>query len=277
MHIAVTGAAGRIGRYVVRDLLTSGHSVLGIDAVAGSGLQVDLTDAGQVYGALAGVDAVVHMGAWANAGMVPDTRTYSDNTIGTYNVFQACADLGVRRVVSASSNQVYGFFSAPPLYAPIDEAHPTRPVNSYALSKIAGEQAAEYFSRTRGMEILSLRIMGARIPAELPGDIAQIKSNEGAATRLLWTRSDARDIAQACRLAVEVERVESGAYNITGPRVVPEVETRELLARYCPSTEMREGLVGTAAPLSCQKALRAFGYQPRYAWSEHTYYIEEDE
>ena len=54
MHIAVTGAVGRIGRYVVRDLLAAGHSVQGIDAVAGSGLQVDLTDAGQVYGALAG-------------------------------------------------------------------------------------------------------------------------------------------------------------------------------------------------------------------------------
>ena len=67
MHIAVTGAAGRIGRYIVRDLLAAGHSVQGIDAVAGSGLQVDLTDAGQVYGALAGADAVVHMGAWANA------------------------------------------------------------------------------------------------------------------------------------------------------------------------------------------------------------------
>ena len=77
MHIAVTGAAGRIGRYVVRDLLAAGHSVQGIDAVAVSGLQVDLTDAGQVYGALAGADAVVHMGAWANAGMVPDALSYS--------------------------------------------------------------------------------------------------------------------------------------------------------------------------------------------------------
>ncbi len=277
MHIAVTGAAGRIGRYVVRDLLAAGHSVQGIDAVAGSGLQVDLTDAGQVYGALAGADAVVHMGAWANAGMVPDVRTYGDNTAGTYNVFQACADLGVRRVVSASSNQVYGFFSAPPLYAPIDEAHPTRPVNSYALSKLAGEQAAEYFSCTRGMEILSFRIMGARVPSELPGDIAQIKSDEGAATKLLWTRSDARDIALACRLAVEVERVASGAYNITGPRVVLEAETRELLTRYCPSAEVREELVGAAAPLSCQNARRAFGYQPRYAWSEYTYHLEDNE
>lgn len=276
MHIAVTGAAGRIGRYIVCDLRTAGHSAQGIDVVSGAGLQVDLTDAGQVYAALAGADAVVHMGAWANAGMVPDTRTYADNVTGTYNVFQACADLGIKRVVSASSNQVYGFFSTPPLYAPIDEVHPTRPVNSYALSKLAGEQAAEYFTRTRGMEILSLRIMGARVPAELPGDIQQIRADMAAAAKLLWTRSDARDIALACRLAVEADRVESGVYNITGPRVVLDEETRALFARYCPSTEMRDGLEGHVAPLSCEKARRAFGYEPRYAWSEHTYHLEDE-
>ncbi len=275
MHIAVTGAAGRIGRHIVCDLRTAGHSVQGMDVAAGAGLQVDLTDAGQVYAALAGADAVVHMGAWANAGMVVDPRTYGDNVTGTYNVFQACADLGIQRVISASSNQVYGFFSAPPLYAPINEAHPTRPVNSYALSKLAGEQAAEYFTRTRGMEILSFRIMGARVPAELPGDIQQVRADVAAAAKLLWTRSDARDIALACRLAVEADEVESGIYNITGPRVVLDEETRALFARYCPSTQLRDGLEGHAAPLSCDKARRAFGYEPRYAWSEHIYHLED--
>jgi nucleoside-diphosphate-sugar epimerase len=275
MHIAVTGAAGRIGRYIVRDLLAAGHSVQAVDIAPGVGLQVDLTDAGQVYGALAGAEAVVHMGAWANAGMVPDTRTYGDNVTGTYNVFQACADLGIRRVVSASSNQVYGFFSTPPLYAPIDELHPLCPVNSYALSKLAGEQAADYFVRTRNIEILSFRIMGARVPAELPGDIAQIKADERGAAKLLWTRSDARDIALACRLAVEVDEVESGVYNITGPRVMLDVETKMLFERYCPNTQLRDGLEGCIAPLSCDKARRAFGYEPRYAWSEHTHHLED--
>ena len=149
MRVLVTGGSGRIGRFAVRDLAAAGHDVTSVD-VAPTGepgcrhLRADLTDAGQVYQALAAAraEAVVHLGAWANAGVVPHTRTYGDNVQGTYNVFQACADLGVRRVISASSQQAYGADAAPPLYVPIDEDHPLRPSNPYGLSKAAGEQAA---------------------------------------------------------------------------------------------------------------------------------------
>lgn len=273
MKIAVTGSSGRIGRYVVRELSHAGHQVVGLDVqhnAQAKGLQllIDLTDAGQVYGALAGCDAVVHMGAWANPGVVPDTRTYADNTTGTFNLFQAAADLGIRRIISASSNQVYGFFAAPPLYAPVDEEHPCRPVNCYALSKMAGEQAAEYFSRHKGLEILSLRILGTRTPEEIPGDIAKIAADPKSAAKLLWTRTDARDAALACRLAVEADTVESGPYNIAGSRVALDIPTQELVARYFSDrTELRGGLQRFASPLSCARAERVFGYAPRYAWS----------
>ncbi len=113
MNILVTGGSGRIGRYAVRELAKAGHKVTSIDMVpiAGSSvrsLQVDLTDVGQVYEALIGsqAEAVVHLGAWASDGKVPDTRTYGDNVWGTFNLFQACADLGVKRVISASSHHV---------------------------------------------------------------------------------------------------------------------------------------------------------------------------
>ena len=97
----------------------------------------------------AGCQAVVHLGAWANAGIVPDTRTYGDNVTATFNLFQACADLGIRRIVAASSAQVYGFASAALCYVPADEDHLLRPLNCYALSKMAGEQAVEYFAAQR--------------------------------------------------------------------------------------------------------------------------------
>ena len=169
MRIIVTGAAGRLGQYCVRELAAAGHQVVGVDVETpanpgAQSMRIDLTDAGQVYSALAGANAVVHMGAWANSGVVPDTRTYADNVTGTFHVFQACADLGIRRVVSASSAQVYGFATHGPVVVPADEQHPLRPLNCYAESKIAGVEAARYFITRYDLEILSFRIMGARTP-----------------------------------------------------------------------------------------------------------------
>ena len=282
MRILVTGASGRIGRYVVKELVSTGHSVTGVDVLPPEGgispfLRVDLTDAGEVYQALAvsEAEAVVHLGAWANAGIVPDTRTYGDNVQGTFNVFQACADLGIQRVVSASSSQVYGFAKEPPVYVPVDEAHPLRPVNCYALSKVVGEQTADYFVERFGLTILSFRLMGIRTPAQLNAEIDELAQDPGKGTSLLWTRTDARDAATACRLAVEAESVASGPYNITGAQVVLADATAMLVERYFgDKTEVRDALPDHISPMSCAKAKTAFDYQPQFAWSVSRRYLE---
>jgi nucleoside-diphosphate-sugar epimerase len=282
MKILVTGGSGRIGRYVVRDLVAAGHTVTSVDIVLPTEricpiLQVDLTEAGEVYQALAmsEAQAVIHLGAWADAGKVANSRTYGDNVRGTYNVFQACADLGVKRVVSASSAQVYGFAGSPPHYAPVDEDHPRRPINCYALSKMAGEQAADYFVANYGMTILSFRFMGVRPPAQIGPEIERMVQDPSWGSWLLWTRTDARDAALACRLAVEKEAVPSGPYNITGAQVVLSATTLDLVkAHFGEQTEIRGELSGHISPLSCARAEAAFGYRPQYLWSESQRYIE---
>ncbi len=275
MRILITGSRGRIGQYVVDDLAAAGHSVHGVDVIpsAISGehhyLRADLTVAGEAYQAVAWArpDAVVHLAAWPNAGMVPDTRTYGDNVTSTYNLFKACADLGVKRVISASTNQIYGFAGAPPVFAPVDETHPLRPINSYALSKIAGEQAADFFVQNHGMTILSFRFMGVRPPHQIAAEIRQMQADPASGTRLLWTRTDARDAAMACRLGVEAESVESGPYNITGAQTVLDESTADLIERYFgDKTDVRDPLEGHDSPLSCAKARHAFGYAPKYVW-----------
>ena len=284
MNILVTGSAGRIGRYVVVDLMAAGHNVRGVDVSASRGgpcptLRADMTDAGQVYQALAWsrAEAVVHLGAWANAGMVPDVRTYGDNVEGTFNVLQACADTGVQRVVSASSAQVYGLAQAPPRYVSLDEAHPLRPGNSYALSKIAGEQAADYFSVNREMTVVSFRFMGVRTPDELNGEIDRMVRGPASGTGLLWTRTDARDAALACRLAVEVDRLDPGPYNITGARVVLDEPSLDLVARHFgEGVEVRGDLAGSRSPMSCARAEAAFKYRPKYTWTVSERFPEQD-
>lgn len=286
MNVLVTGSSGRIGRYVVQGFLDHGHAVTGADLTPPPHgntdrtfrhIRVDLTDAGDVYQTLARAeaDAVVHLGAWANAGLAPDTRVYADNVQGTFNLFQACADLGIRRVVSASSAQVYGFAGAPPLYAPVDEDHPARPVNCYALSKTAGEQAADYFVHRYGLTILSFRFMGVRAPEEIAPQIQAMAANPGSGSWLLWTRTDARDAAAACRLAVEAAEVPPGPYNITGAQVVLRTPARELVeTHFGDATEIREELSGYASPLSTERARNAFGYAPRFIWREDEYHLE---
>jgi nucleoside-diphosphate-sugar epimerase len=281
MNILVTGGSGRVGRYVVRDLVAAGHTVTNADlapvpAQPGSFLRVDLTDPGDVYQALAysKSETVIHLGAWANAGVVPDTRTYGDNVRGAYNVFQACADLGIKRIVYASSAQVYGFAQAAPLYAPVDEDHPLRPCNSYALSKVVSEQAADYFVKQFGLNILSFRFMGVRMPSEIAPEIAAMASNPASGAWLLWTRTDARDAALACRLAVEAESVPSGPYNITGARVVLDESAESLVATHFSSQTEIRGLEGYNSPLSIARAQEAFGYAPRYVWSQSQHHPE---
>lgn len=272
MRVLITGGSGRIGRYTVREFVAAGHQVTSVDVVpaqleGAATLRADLTDAGQVYQTLtmARAEAVVHLGAWANSGIVPHSLTYGDNVRGTYNVLQACADLGIRRVVSASSAQVYGMASAPPLYLPLDEDHPTRPDNPYALSKVAGEQAAGYFAATAGLTILSFRLMGIRAPEEMGAHVRAMAADPARGARLLWTLTDARDAALACRLAVEASDVASGPYNITGANVVVDEDTAPLVERHFGAgTDVRAPLPGRVSPMSCARAEAAFGYRPRH-------------
>ena len=278
MNVLVTGSSGRVGHYVVNELASNGHRVLGIDIARGANtnLMVDLTQSGEIYHALSQVeaDAVVHMGAWANPGIVPDSRTYGENTQGTFNLFQACAELGIKRIVSASSAQVYGFASVAPQYVRVDENHPINPVNCYALSKAAGEQAADYFVKNFGLTILSFRILGVRPPHELSQQIQDMVENPDSGSALLWTRTDARDCAIACRQAIEVPNVESGPYNITGARVVVDIPTRELIQKRWPQTEIHGDLQDLQSPLCCDRAQKAFGYTPQYVWSSTQHHPE---
>ncbi len=281
MNVLVTGSSGRIGVYVVQALEQAGHRVLGVDIVAGphTRLLVDLTKSGECYQALfrAQAEAVVHMGAWANPGVVVDTRTFGDNMQGVFNLFQACAELGIKRVVSASSAQVYGFAGAPPVFVRVDESHPLRPINCYALSKVAGEQTADYFVKNYGMSIVSFRFMGIRTPAELNQELDHLIAHPETGGPLLWTRTDVRDAALACRLAIEADRVESGPYNIAGPRVVLDVEAVELVRKYCGKTVVLQGdLASVDSPMSCQRAQNGFGYAPQYAWSATHRYLDEN-
>jgi uronate dehydrogenase len=107
--VLVTGAAGCIGRAVVRELTARGVRVRGFDVVEATGAAEvvvgDITDEAVVRRAARGTSAIVHLAA------TPDdddflTRLLPNNIVGSYHVFEAARLEGVRRVVLASSGQV---------------------------------------------------------------------------------------------------------------------------------------------------------------------------
>lgn len=111
MRILVTGGSGFIGRHVVRAGVDSGHHVGSVDLVAERPDEiVDVRDFESLRGALAGMDAVVHLAAKVGLEQsFADAPQYvSHNDLGTAVLLAAAADAGVRRVVLASSMVVYG-------------------------------------------------------------------------------------------------------------------------------------------------------------------------
>ena len=118
------------------------------------------------------------------------------------------------------------------------------------------------------MEILSFRILGARVPEALDDEIEKLAADPAKGAQLLWTRTDMRDMAQACRLAVEVADVESGPYNVTGGCILLEEKTIDLVERHFgDATKIKTSIPDCQSPFDISKVKRILGYEPQYLWS----------
>jgi nucleoside-diphosphate-sugar epimerase len=282
-RVAVTGASGKLGRAVVRELLEHDYEVIALDRTpppdkdGARFVRVELSDYGQVVGALtavddvhSGLDAVVHLAAIPAPGLLPNSATFANNITVSYNVFAAARAVGIRNVVWASSETVLGLpFDTPPPYIPLDEEYPGRPESSYSLGKHLEEQLAAQFSRwdpeTKLIGLRFSNVMNVEDYAEFPefeADPARRKWN-------LWSYIDARDGAQAVRLALEYEAKGVEVFIIASPDTVMTTAGAELAAQVFPGVEIRRPLGEHESLMSVDKARRLLGYKPQHSWRNH--------
>ena len=174
MNFLITGAAGFLGSALANHLSRQGHQVRGIDDLSTGDKDAlypdvhftrgDVNDRPKLWTLLQDVDVVYHLAARVS---VPESVLYpreynAVNVGGTVSLMEAMRDVGVRRVVMASSGAVYGNSSAEKL----TEATPPNPRSPYAVSKLAAEHYIRTIGALWGIETVSLRIFNAYGPGQ---------------------------------------------------------------------------------------------------------------
>ena len=170
MKVLVTGGAGYIGSHIVLDLLNADHEVVILDDMSRGAeknihgdaqfIRGSTLDASKVRKALAGgVEAVVHLAAFKAAGeSMTDPEKYSTNNIsGTLTLLNTMVADKVKTIVFSSTAAVYGY----PEYLPMDEDHPTEPINYYGYTKLAIEQYLKWYGQLKGVKFAALRYFNA--------------------------------------------------------------------------------------------------------------------
>jgi len=285
MRILVTGARGKVGAAAVTTLLDAGHEVTALDVGAPvfeapepgapQYLQADLSDAGDAFAAVRGHDAVIHGAALPEPTRNPAHHVFRNNLMATFNVIEAAVRFGVPRVVNVSSETVPGFFFAErdflPDYAPVDEEHPIRPQDPYALAKHFGEQLMDAAVRRSDLTGVSIRPSWVQWEGNYARNLSPaLRDPEDSPSASLWAYIDAYDLADALRLGAEADTPGHEVVYIASPDNHANRPLAELVRHHHgDAIEMRALAREDASGISIAKAERLLGYAPSRSWRDY--------
>ncbi|WP_136656577.1 NAD(P)-dependent oxidoreductase [Nitratireductor sp. XY-223] len=281
MKVCVTGGSGGAGGAVVENLVERGVDVINIDREKPQRwicphIETDLLDYAAVRQAVEGADMIAHFAGnpQPDFNFADGADRFENNTLSCFNVFNAAADAGIKRVVWASSETVYGFpfENNVPLSAPCRESDPISPQNAYAISKAASEFIASEMNRLYGISFIGLRLSNVLYPVRghhasyylIPGywdDPLSRKFN-------LWSYVDCRDVAKATWLALNAELDGAEVFNVAARDTLMQRDNSELLELAFDVPVRQDFAFPRASFLDISKAERLLGYSPDHGWSD---------
>jgi len=245
-NVLVTGGAGFIGSNLTEALLQKGHSVRVLDDFSTGKrenlifdkkhrslemIEGDIRNLSTCQRAIKGMEVVFHQAALPSVQRSIEDPEISNavNVGGTLNILLAAKEIGVKRVVYASSSSIYG--DTPTL--PKHEEMPSNPLSPYALQKYIGEQYCRLFYQLYGLDTISLRYFNIFGPKQDPNSVysAVIPKFidallQGRAPIIFGDGEQSRDftyienVVQANLLAMSAEHLHGEAINIAcGKRI----------------------------------------------------------
>lgn len=179
MKMLITGGAGFVGSHLCEKYVKEGHTVLCLDNfMTGNLMNIrhlldfrnfklikgDIRDYGLLEKLMPGVDVVFHLAAQIHVdrSYIEPQLTYEVNVMGTQNILETARIHDVKKIIVASTSEVYGSAE----YAPIDENHPLNAPHPYGASKIAVDRMCYAYIHTYGMNINITRLFNLYGPRQ---------------------------------------------------------------------------------------------------------------
>lgn len=254
--ILVTGGSGFLGRHVVDRLAAAGERIVSYNRDPADSTdpavvcaQGELYDIGRLVRVCQehAVDRIIHTAAMSHPEVSLDmpVATFAANVDGTLHVLEAARLAGIARIVSFSSEAVFGEHPGP-----VDEDTGFDPDTPYAVSKVTVELLARVYNRQFGLDVVSLRPTELYGPGNRMPSVVHEMARAAVDGRPLRLPAGAdhgfdlvhvRDVALAAELAMRLDGRRRDVFNVGAGAQCTLAEVARTIAELVPGTEIEVG------------------------------------